>query len=59
MCLNSTAMFGSEIVRVEPLNCYGPHEHFTPYRGLSKFIYHALNDKPYTVYKGHKRIIVM
>ena len=58
MCLNSTAMFGSEIVRVRPLNCYGPHEHFTPYRGfIPKFIYHALNDKPYTVFKGHKRII--
>jgi len=58
MCLNSAAMFGTQIVRVRPLNCYGPHEHFTPYRGfIPKFIYHALNDKPYTVYKGHKRII--
>tara|TARA_Y100000590_G_C15733151_1_gene1017738 strand:- start:741 stop:1688 length:948 start_codon:yes stop_codon:yes gene_type:complete len=58
MCLNSATMFGSEIVRVRPLNCYGPHEHFTPYRGfIPKFIYYALNDKPYTVYKGHKRII--
>lgn len=58
MCLNSTAMFGTEIVRVRPLNCYGPHEHYTPYRGfIPKFIFHALHDKPYTVYKGHKRII--
>ena len=58
MCLNSMTMFGTEIVRVRPLNCYGPHEHFTPYRGfIPKFIYHALNDRPYTVYKGHKRII--
>ena len=58
MCLNSTAMFDSEIVRVRPLNCYGPHEHFTPYRGfIPKFIYHGLNNKPYTVFKGHKRII--
>ena len=58
MCLNSTAMFGTETVRVRPLNCYGPHEHFTPYRGfIPKFIYHALNEKPYIVYKGHKRII--
>jgi len=58
MCLNSTAMFGTEIVRVRPLNCYGPHEHYTPYRGfIPKFIYHALKDIPYTVYKGHKRII--
>ena len=57
-CLNSSAMFGSEIVRVRPLNCYGPYEHYTPYRGfIPKFIYHALTDKPYTVFEGHKRII--
>ena len=58
MCLNSSAMFGSEIVRVRPLNCYGPHEDYTPYRGfIPKFIYHCLKKRPYTVYKGHKRII--
>jgi len=58
MCLNSTAMFGSKIVRVRPLNCYGPYEHYTPYRGfIPKFIYHALSNRPYVVYKGHKRII--
>tara|TARA_Y100000590_G_scaffold159064_1_gene182471 strand:- start:1703 stop:2644 length:942 start_codon:yes stop_codon:yes gene_type:complete len=58
MCLNSTTMFGTKIVRVRPLNCYGPYEHYTPYRGfIPKFIYHALNNKPYVVYKGHKRII--
>ena len=58
MCLNSAEMFGTEIVRVRPINCYGPHEEFTPYRGfIPKFIYHALHDIPYTVYKGHMRII--
>jgi len=58
MCLNSTTMFGTKTVRVRPLNCYGPYEHYTPYRGfIPKFIYHALNNKPYVVYKGHKRII--
>lgn len=58
MCLNSAKMHGSEIVRVRPVNCYGPHEEYTPYRGfIPKFIYHALNKKPYTVYCGHKRII--
>ena len=58
MCLNSTAMFGTKIVRVRPLNCYGPHEHYTPYRGfIPKFIYHALKNIPYTVFKGHMRII--
>ena len=58
MCINSTTMFGNEIVRVRPLNCYGPYEHYTPYRGfIPKFIYLSLTGKPYTVYKGHKRII--
>lgn len=58
MCQNSTSMFNCEIVRVRPLNCYGPHEEYTPYRGfIPKFIFHALNNKPYTVFKGHKRII--
>ncbi len=58
MCMNSAKMFGTETVRVRPVNCYGPHEEYTPYRGfIPKFIYHALFDKPYIVYKGHKRII--
>jgi len=58
ICLNSAQMFGTETVRVRPVNCYGPHEEYTPYRGfIPKFIYHALHNKPYTVYKGHKRII--
>ena len=58
MCMNSAKMFGTETVRVRPVNCYGPGEHYTPYRGfIHKFIYHALFNKPYVVYKGHKRII--
>jgi dTDP-glucose 4,6-dehydratase len=58
ICMNSAKMFGTETVRVRPVNCYGPHEHYTPYRGfIPKFIYHALFNRPYTVYKGHKRII--
>tara|TARA_B100001057_G_scaffold184276_1_gene185011 strand:+ start:24373 stop:25302 length:930 start_codon:yes stop_codon:yes gene_type:complete len=58
MCLNATTMHGNEIVRVRPLNCYGPYEHYTPYRGfIPKFIYLSLTKKPYTVFKGHKRII--
>jgi dTDP-glucose 4,6-dehydratase len=58
MCMNSARMFGTETVRVRPVNCYGPGEHYTPYRGfIPKFIYHALFNKPYTVFKGHKRII--
>jgi dTDP-glucose 4,6-dehydratase len=58
MCLNSAKMFGTETVRVRHVNCYGPGEHFTPYRGfIPKFIYCALHDKPYVVFNGHKRII--
>jgi dTDP-glucose 4,6-dehydratase len=58
MCMNAAAMFGTETVRVRPVNCYGPHEHYTPYRGfIPKFIYHALFNRPYVVYKGHKRVI--
>jgi len=58
MCMNSASMFGTETVRVRPVNCYGPREHYTPYRGfIPKFIHHALFNKPYVVYKGHKRII--
>ena len=58
MCMNSAAMFDTETVRVRPVNCYGPHEQVHPYKGfIPLFIYHALFNKPYTVYKGHKRII--
>jgi dTDP-glucose 4,6-dehydratase len=58
MCMNSATMFNTETVRVRPVNCYGPQEHYTPYRGfIPKFIYSVLFNKPYSVYKGHKRII--
>ena len=58
ICLNSAKMFNTETVRVRPVNCYGPYEIYNPYRGfIPKFIYHALFDKPYKVYRGHKRII--
>jgi dTDP-glucose 4,6-dehydratase len=56
--INSAAMFGTETVRVRLFNVYGPGEHYTPYRGwIPRFIYHALHDKPYTVYLGHKRTL--
>jgi len=58
MCINSAKMFETKTVRVRPVNCYGPHEEYTPFRGfIPKFIYHAIFNKPYTVYMGHKRII--
>ena len=56
-CLNSASMFGTETVRVRPVNAYGPYEHYSPYRGvIPMFIYKALHGEPYTVYMGHKRI---
>ncbi|WP_123538128.1 NAD-dependent epimerase/dehydratase family protein [Halosimplex salinum] len=54
---NAMEKFGTESVMVRPVNCYGPQEHYSEYRGVVPiFIWHALNDKPYTVYEGHKRI---
>src|SRR5438552_6166796 len=58
VCLNSAHQFGTDTVRVRPVNCYGPGEHYNPYRGfIPTFIHHALRGKPYTVYRGHKRVI--
>jgi dTDP-glucose 4,6-dehydratase len=58
MCMNSATMFGTETVRVRPVNCYGPHEAYSPYKGfIPIFIYKALHGLPYSVHKGHKRII--
>jgi dTDP-glucose 4,6-dehydratase len=55
--INSAAMFVTETVRVRPVNVYGPHEFYSPYRGVvPAFIYKALYNQPYTVYMGHKRI---
>jgi dTDP-glucose 4,6-dehydratase len=56
-CLNNAAMFGTETVRVRPVGCYGPHEYYSPYRGVIPiFVYHCLKNKPFKVYGGHKRI---
>jgi dTDP-glucose 4,6-dehydratase len=56
-CLNHSSMFGTEIVRVRPVGCYGPHEYYSRYRGVIPiFVYHALKGREFTVYRGHKRI---
>ena len=56
-CLNHAEMFGSEIVRVRPVNCYGPHEYYDPYRGVvTIFVHKCLVGEQFTVHKGHKRI---
>jgi dTDP-glucose 4,6-dehydratase len=55
--VNSSTMFHTETVRVRPVNAYGPHEYYSPYRGVIPiFIHHAIHDLPYTVYVNHKRI---
>ncbi len=54
--MNFAEMHGNETVRFRLFNVYGPQEHYSPYRGvIPVFIYRALNNIPYTVYKGHKR----
>ena len=56
--LNSAEMFSTQTVRVRLFNVYGPGDRYSPYRGwIPKFIYSALNDKPYTVYHGHERTL--
>lgn len=58
MFMNSERSYNTETVRTRPVNCYGPHEIYHPYRGfIPKFIYHLLNNKPIQVHSGHKRII--
>jgi dTDP-glucose 4,6-dehydratase len=53
---NSTAMFKTETVRVRLFNTYGPGEYYTPYRSaICRFIYSALTNLPYTVYRSHRR----
>ena len=56
-CLNAAEMWGNEIVRIRPVNCYGPHEEYSPYRGVIPiFVYHGMFNMPVKVYQGHKRI---
>lgn len=56
-CLNHASMFGSETVRVRPVGCYGPHEYYSPYRGVIPiFVYRSLTGEKFSVYRGHKRI---
>ncbi|MHB2149534.1 NAD-dependent epimerase/dehydratase family protein [Calditrichota bacterium LG25] len=53
---NSMAMFGTQTVIVRLFNTYGPGEYYHPYRSVNcKFCYHALNNLPITVFRGHYR----
>jgi dTDP-glucose 4,6-dehydratase len=54
--LNSAAQFDTKSVRVRLFNTYGPGEPYSPYRSvICLFAYRALHERPFTVYKGHKR----
>jgi dTDP-glucose 4,6-dehydratase len=53
---NSALQYGTESVVVRLFNTYGPGEHYSPYRSVNcRFLYCALNNLPYTVFRGHSR----
>ena len=53
---NSQIMYNTETVIVRLFNTYGPGEYYHPYRSVNcKFCYHALNNLPIEVFKGHYR----
>ncbi len=55
-CLNHTVMYGTECVRVRPGNLYGPHEYYTPYRGVIPImVYKSLCGETFPVYGAHQR----
>ena len=54
--LNSATQYNTKSVRVRLFNTYGPGEYYSPYRSvICLFIYKALHNITYNVYKGHKR----
>jgi dTDP-glucose 4,6-dehydratase len=53
---NSAQQFGTESVVVRLFNTYGPGEYYSPYRSVNcRFLYCALNNLPWTVFRGHSR----
>jgi len=53
---NSAIQYGTESVIVRLFNTYGPGEYYSPYRSVNcRFLYCALNDLPFTVFRGHSR----
>lgn len=53
---NAIELSNTETVIVRLFNTYGPGEYYHPYRSVNcKFCYHALNNLPIIVYKGHYR----
>jgi len=53
---NSAEQNGTESVVVRLFNTYGPGEYYSPYRSVNcRFLYCALNNLSWTVFRGHKR----
>jgi dTDP-glucose 4,6-dehydratase len=53
---NSAQQYGTQSVVVRLFNTYGPGEYYSPYRSVNcRFLYCALNDLPWTVYRHHSR----
>ena len=53
---NSAIQYGTESVVVRLFNTYGPGEYYSPYRSVNcRFIYCALQNLPWTVFRGHSR----
>lgn len=53
---NSFIQYKTQTVIVRLFNTYGPGEWYHPYRSVNcKFCYHAINNLPVTVYRGHYR----
>ncbi len=56
-CINNALMHGTKTVRLRLVGCYGPHEFYSPYRGVIPiFVYKALAGSTLTVHRGHIRI---
>jgi dTDP-glucose 4,6-dehydratase len=53
---NSARQYGTESVIIRLFNTYGPGEYYSPYRSVNcRFLYCALTNTPWTVYRGHSR----
>src|SRR5260370_8631797 len=53
---NSAQQYGTQSVTVRLFNTYGPGEYYSPYRSVNcRFLYCALNELPWTGYRGHSR----
>jgi len=53
---NAGVLSKTDSVIVRLFNTYGPGEYYSPYRSVNcRFLYCALNNLPWTVYRGHQR----